>query len=88
MSNLNLQQMKNRDSEERKNYKLSLNLHCIFPIFFIFKKFVKDTGMTINDLEQLFFSGLSSVGFKTNYFNIKNPMVIRETPVKSSCPST
>jgi len=83
MSNLNLQQMKNRKSEGCKKYNLSLNLHCNFPIF-IFEKFVKGTCVTIHDL--IIFSGLSSVGFKTSYFYMKHPMVIREDPVKSPLP--
>jgi hypothetical protein len=48
---LNHQQMKNTKSEVCKSHKLYLNLHCNFPIIFIFKKFIKGTGVTIKNLE-------------------------------------
>jgi len=82
MSSLNLQQMKNRKSEGCKKYKQSLNPHCNFRSS-LFSKSSLMAGVCDDTQFNYFFSGLSSVGFKTTCFYKKHPMVISETPVKS-----
>lgn len=62
-------QLKNRKSEGCKKYKLCLNLHCNFPIFFIFEKFVKVTCVKIHDL---------IIFFRPNLSRLQNQLLLYE----------